>query len=656
MKKIVLLLWLCFTAGTTFGQLRAARIFNSHAVLQRDKPVKIWGWSSPGERVTVTLDKSSSWTRADAGGKWAVELPARPAGGPYQLEIAGKKEKLIFEDIVFGEVWLCSGQSNMEWRLRQADSAVAEIAAADFPAIRHFEVAHELAFEPAADLNKGEWKTCNPQNAGDFTAVGYFFAREIHKKLGVPVGLIHSSWGGSQVESWISRKAMESSEVLNYYPAIMARNWEEDAAIWERKLIRQTYGAGDYDISGVNEADYLKSGYDFSGWMKINPVGQWDWQGIWAFRGHAFLQNTISVSEAGAGQPGEIDFGYNSGELQFFLNGQKLFEGRTKEKIKVRIPAGLLKTGANTLLIKTGENLDPAWRGMGFWGINEDFVLRAGSEKVALLPASWKMRPSWSSPRRYEHWMNNQGTLLYNAMIAPLIPVSIQGVLWYQGESNAGRAYQYRESFPLMINSWRQDWKDEFPFLFVQLSAYGTNQDSNTGSNWAELREAQTMTLRLPGTGMAVTTDVGNPKDIHPTNKQDVGHRLALNALSKVYGHKVVFSGPVFREAAFEQHQVVLSFDFAGKGFVVKDKYGYIRGFEIAGTDRKFYYAQARLSDGKILVSHPMVSQPKSVRYGWADAPSDCNLFNAEGLPAAPFRTDDWDGLTQKAKFELPRP
>lgn len=652
MKKIAILLFLTGLQLTAFAQLQVARVFNSHAVLQRDKPVKIWGWAKPAEKVSIQLDKGIVSVKTSAEGKWEAVLPAMPAGGPHVIEVSTKKEKLRFEDILFGEVWLCSGQSNMEWRLKSADNAKKEIAEADYPNIRHFEVAHELEFEVQKDLKKGEWKICTPETAGDFTAVGYFFAREISKKLNVPVGLIHSSWGGSQVESWISRKAMEESEVLGYYPPKMSKNWKEDGAKWERKLIKQVYGADNYDITKVSEGEYLNPGYDYSKWLNVNLVGQWDWQGIWAFRGDAFIQKTLEVPAELAGEKATIDFGFNTGDLIFYLNGKEIFKGRGKDKISVEVPAGVLKAGANSLLVKTGENQDPTWRAMGFWGANDDFVLKIKNQKISLTDKQWKMRPSWQTKRHYEHWMNNDGTLLYNAMIAPLIPVGIQGVLWYQGESNASRAYQYRASFPLMINNWRTDWKDEFNFLFVQLSSYGPNQSSNEGSNWAELREAQTMTLSLPKTGMAVTTDIGNPNDIHPTNKQDVGHRLAINALKNVYGQDLLFSSPMYKKVDFDKGNAVVSFDHVGKGFQVKDKYGYVKGFEIAGEDRKFYYAKAEISGDKIIVSHPGVANPKSVRFGWANAPMDCNLFNSEGLPVSPFRTDTWDGITKGVKFE----
>ncbi|GAB2764218.1 sialate O-acetylesterase [Rhabdobacter roseus] len=651
MKKLTLFFTLLFLASSAFAQLKVARLFGDHMVLQRDRPVKVWGWASKGDKVEISFNNQKITTKADANGKWLAELPATPAGGPYQMSIRARKEQINLQDILVGEVWLLSGQSNMEWRVKQADRAATEIAAAHYPSIRHFEVAHELAFEPQADLPSGNWKVCAPGTVGDFSAVGYFFARELSQKLGVPVGLVHSSWGGSQIEGWISEKAMQASEVLGYYPATMARNWDEDAQRQEKKLIKQAYGSADFAIESVDESKYLTPGYDYTKWLKVNPRGQWDWQGIGGFRGQAFLQRTVDVPAEMTRTETTLHFGRNNSNLTFYINGKKVLDGTTNDPIALKLPAGTWQEGPNSILIKLGQMRDPQWFGMGFLGTPADFALSTSTAKVPLTNERWNMIPSWKYPRTYAHFMNNVGTTLYNAMIAPLIPYTIQGALWYQGESNAGRAYQYRQAFPLMINSWRQNWGYNFPFLFVQLATFGPFQNSNQGSDWAELREAQTLTLGLPKTGMAVTTDIGNPDDIHPTNKQDVGHRLALSALKVAYGQEVVHSGPTFKEVLFTERKATLNFDNAGSGLVVKDKYGYLKGFEIAGEDRTFYYAQARLEGGKVVVSHPEVPHPAAVRYGWANSPLDNNLFNAEGLPAVPFRTDSWKGLTEQAKF-----
>ncbi len=653
-RKIqLLLLFFLLTFSLANAQLKVARIFGDHMVLQRDKPVKVWGWANKGDKVDITLNQQKVSTKTDANGKWMAELPAMPAGGPHELTFSCKKEELKLTDILIGEVWLLSGQSNMEWRVRNSDNAQMEMANANFPTIRHFEVAHELAFTPEKDLEKGYWTLAAPATVGDFSAVGYFFARDLVQKLGVPVGLIHSSWGGSQVEGWISEKAMSESDVLNYYPKTMARSWDDDAQRQEKVLIQKAYGERDFDIKSADESTYLKPGFDYKQWkLSVNPMGQWVWQGVGGYRGTAYVQRTVDIPAEIASTQTTLHFGRNTSDLVFFINGKKVFEGTSKDPIELKLPAGTWKAGVNSLLIKLGTNREPAYFGMGFMGVPADFSVKGTGKSIPLVDTRWNMMPSWQQPRTYDHFVNNVGTTIYNAMIAPLVPITIAGALWYQGESNAGRAHQYRQSFPLLINSWRQEWGYDFPFLFVQLATYGPFQNSNQGSDWAELREAQTMTLNLPKTGMAVTTDVGNPADIHPTNKQDVGHRLALSALKVAYGQDVVYSGPTYKDVQFANGKAILSFDNVGSGLMIKDKYGYLKGFELAGQDQKFQYAAARMDGNKVIISHPDVPNPTAVRYGWANSPLDNNLFNAEGLPAVPFRTDSWKGVTEGRRFE----
>ncbi len=654
LKKLSILFLFILTSHLASAQLKVARIFGDHMVLQRDKPLKIWGWADQGDKVQLTLAQQQTTAKAGPDGKWTAELPAMPAGGPYELIVKTKKNEIKLTDILLGEVWLLSGQSNMEWRIKSADSAKVEIARANFPNIRHFEVAHELAFTPEKDLSSGAWIVTSPATVGDFSAVGYFFARELSQRLGVAVGLVHSSWGASQVEGWISEKAMQKSDVLSYYPATMARTWDEDARMQEQKVVRQSYGNPEFDTKTVDESAYLKPGYDYKSWkIKVNPIGNWDWQNVWSFRGSAYIQRNVDISAEMAKAATTLNFGQHNAQLAFYFNGKKVYESQDTAPEDLKLPAGTWQAGENSLLVKIGPLGDPERRNMGFTGDATDFNVKGAGQKIPLTDIRWNMMPSWSAPRTYVHLMNNVGTTLYNAMIAPLIPLPIAGALWYQGESNAGRSYQYRKSFPLMIENWRRDWGYDFPFLFVQLSSYGPFQSSNEGSDWAELREAQAMTLALPKTGMAVTTDIGNPDNIHPTNKQDVGHRLALTAMKVAYGKKdLVASGPTFEDAQFSGQKAIISFDNVGGGLEVKEKYGYLKGFEIAGRDQKFRYAPARIEGDKVVVSHPDVPEPVAVRYGWASSPIDNNLFNAEGLPAAPFRTDDWPGVTEKGKYQ----
>lgn len=656
MKRPFLLLFTCIhLALNADAQMRFARIFSDHAVLQRQKPIPVWGWAAPNESVTVMLKGATEQTRqvkAGSDGKWQVEFSMLEAGGPYSLTATSASGRQTLSDLLIGDVWLCSGQSNMEWTVRQADHFQKEQKNADFPQIRHFRVAHEVALTPQQDLNEGAWEVSNSQTVGGFTAVGFFFAREVYQQTGVPIGLLHSSWGGSQVESWISREAMLASDVLNGYGAALPASWEDADLRLEKSIKKKLLGNADAVVTAADEKKFCSADYDFSNWLTADPMWQWDWKGVWAWRGNGYMAKMVEIPAEMAGQITTLGLADNYNNLEVYINGKMVSSGLFKGNTNLLIPANTWKPGANKLMIKLNQRIEPSWYGLGMMGSDKDLFVRSETQSIPLEGNDWKLMPSFAEPHTFAHSSNNVGTTIYNAMIAPLLPYGIRGALWYQGETNAGRAYEYRQSFPLMIKDWRARWKEDFPFYFVQLSSYGPFQNSNEGSDWAELREAQTMTLQLPNTGMAVTTDIGNPKDIHPTNKQDVGKRLAANALKFVYQKDMLFSGPMLESTRFEKDRAVLTFKFTGGGLIAKDKYGYLKGFEIAGEDRMFYYAAARIDGNKVVVQHPKGLKPVSVRYAWANSPEDANLFNAEGFPACPFRTDEWEGLTAKRRFE----
>ena len=634
------------------AEIRLARIFSDGAVLQRQKPVPVWGWANPGENLKVAFAGQTKTALAAADGKWTATFEPLEAGGPFELKISTGNENLTVKDLLVGEVWLCSGQSNMEWTVKQADNFSEEKRDADYPQIRHFYVEHRVEIVPQADLDKGEWVKASPATVGDFTAVGFFFAREIYKKLKVPVGLVHSSWGGSQIEGWISREGMASSDVLGDYGRAFPKNWAEADALLERNIKKNIFGDASRAPTLEDEKKYLAPGYDFSRWHTGgNPIGQWDWKGIWAFRGNGYMARRVDLSDDFARQETTLGLAEVHGYFEVYINGARLYQGNADGKVALPVPPNFWKAGENRLVVKLHKAVKPEWFGVGLMGSADDVYIAAKAEKIPLRDG-WKMMPSFAEPHGYAHSSNNVGTAIYNGMIAPLVPYSMRGVLWYQGETNAGRSYQYRQTFPLLINDWRRNWNDDFYFYFVQLSSFGTNRSSNEGSGWAELREAQTLTLSLPKTGMAVTTDIGNADDIHPTNKQDVGRRLAANALSQTYGLKIPFGSPLYESVKFETGRAIISFKNTYEGLTVKDKYGYVRGFEIAGSDRKFFYAKAEIDGDKVIVSSDQVKNPVAVRYAWSDAPVDANLYNSAGFPASPFRTDDWQGVTFNSKFQ----
>ena len=344
-------------------------------------------------------------------------------------------------------------------------------------------------------------------------------------------------------------------------------------------------------------------------------------------------------------------FGKNRSIFSLYVNGKLVQHGFYGDQIQFSIPANTFREGENSLLIHFGENNRVTWGYMGFDGPKQEFSLDFQTAKIPLMDKEWRIHPDWSAKRRYERWMNNQGTLCFNGMIAPIQGFPIAGVIWYQGESNTGRAKEYEISFPLMIKDWRAGWKDEFPFIFAQLSSYGPFNDSNSGSPWAELREAQLKTLKLPKTGMAVITDIGDPNDIHPLNKRDVGIRMALSAEKIAYNQDIVYSGPAFEKMDLVKNKAILTFKNIGSGLIAKDKYGYLKGFEIASNDGIFHFAKASIVADKVEVYHPSGLIPVMVRYGWSDSPIDANLYNKEGLPASPFRTDSLPGKTTFSRF-----
>ncbi len=651
MKKILFILFL-FVGNFSNAQLKFAKIFTDHAILQRQKPIPVWGWAAANQEVSVSLGANTLATKTDTNGKWMVSFPAMEAGGPYSLTLKDGTGNIVLNDILIGEVWLLSGQSNMEWQVKSAKDFAKEKKDANYPNIRHFFVEHEVSLTPQNDLKKGDWKVSTEESVGDFSAIGFFFARELNQKLKIPIGLLHSSRGGSQIEGWISKDAMLTSSELGIYAKNMPSNWLEADAMQDKKLRIQLFGNGSINPNADDEAKYTKPGYDFTKWHSAgSPIGSWDWKGIWAFRGNGFMAKTIEISAAMALKPSVLALGIQDSRNQIYINGKLVADTTISGQRKYKLPANIWKAGPNNLVIKFGKMIEPTWYGMGVNGSSADIYVSDETEKIDI-SENWKLMPSFAENHDYVHSANNVGTTIYNSMIAPLLPFGIRGCLWYQGESNAGRAFQYRHSFPLLINDWRKKWADQFSFYWVQLSSFGAYQNSNQGSNWAELREAQTMTLSLPKTGQAVSVDVGNPADIHPTNKQDVAKRLAATALKQDYGMDVVPTGPIFESVSYKKGKAILSFRNIGKGLQIIDRYGYLKGFEIAEKNKVFEYAKASLEGDKVVITYPKKKKIASIRYAWADAPADVNLFNSEGYPACPFRTDDWVGVTFGKKFE----
>ena len=647
-KEYLLLVALCFVSVMVSANVRLPKIFANNMVLQRNTPIPVWGWADANEKIEIRFNTQIKKTKADKNGKWIIRLDYETAGGPYELSIKGKN-KIVIKNVLVGEVWLCSGQSNMEFTVSEAINAEKEMNDANFPMIRHFDVANAIGSLPKEDVKDGKWEVCSKTTVGNFTAVGYFFAKKIYDELKIPIGLINASWGGTNSEAWTSREAFENSpefkEMIAEMPKVSLDSISNAYIKNEAKRIEVLQGS---KINLAKALTYKETSFDDANWPEFDEPREWERQELGELDGVVWLRKTIQVAANDAGKEASIELARVFDEDITYLNGVEI--GRNDKwnaTRKYAIPEGVLKEGKNVIAIRIVDN-----GGSGGISGNDEEIKINTANAVIMLKGKWKYQ--------VEEIFSNIGkdsypTLLYNAMINPLIPYAFQGVLWYQGESNAWRAYEYRKVFPLLINDWRKKWnKGDFPFYFVQLSSYDILKgNSNNGSMWAELREAQTMTLSLPNTGMCVTTDIGNPNDVHPTNKQDVGKRLAAIALHNLYNRSIVCSGPTFKSMEIQGNQIIATFENTGSGLSTSDKYGYVKGFEIAGSDQVFYYAKAQIVNNKVVIYNENVPNPVAIHFGWADDASDDNLYNVEGFPAAPFRTDKWKSIMKEFKYKI---
>lgn len=635
---------LCF-ASALHAEVKLANIFSNNMVLQRDKPIKIWGWADKNEAVEVHFLNQIKKVKADKNGAWVATLNPVSYGGPYTMEVKGKKNSITLNDILIGEVWLCSGQSNMEMAVHGWGSVYnyeQEIKDANYPQIRAFNVVKDISMKPKDNLS-GTWQVCSPQTVSEFSAVAYFFARKLNKELNIPVGIINSSWGGTDIETWTSSDAFNSlpEKFRERYKDFKVDNFDEFAKTNEENKAKYLNALN--NDPGISEKWYEPS-FNTSAWNKMQLPQMWE-NVIGNVDGIIWFKYNISLAKESEGKAATIDLSVIDDNDIVWINGIKAGETEGYAvKRSYKIPENVLKSGNNTIVVKITDN----GGGGGIYGKAEQMYLQVQGKQYPLA-GEWQYKEAVTN-RMYKFIdisPNMYYSLLYNGMINPITGLAIKGAIWYQGENNASQAYNYRTLFPTMINNWRTKWGYEFPFYWVQLASYTAKDDKPVNSEWAELREAQTMTLSLPQTGEAVITDIGDADDIHPRNKQDVGLRLALIALNKDYGKKdIVYSGPTFKEMNIEDNKAIISYNNTGKGLCVKNKYGYVEGFTIAGADQKFEWAKAYIDGDKVVVYSEKIANPVAVRYSWANNP-DVNLFNQEGLPAAPFRTDNWKGVTQ---------
>lgn len=636
-KCMMLLAGLC-TSLTLCGKIRFSPLFSDNMVLQRQAEVPVWGKAVPNAQVVVIPSWSGEKYTAVASsdGNWKVCIKTPKAGGPYCLDVTDG-EKVTLKNVMIGEVWLCSGQSNMEMPVEgwgKVRNYKQEVEQADHPNIRLMTVKNTVSLHPALELEAvgGGWLVCSPATIRNFSAVAYFFGREIAAKEKVPVGLICSHWGGTDIESWIGAHAL--NEVPDFTEQL--------------KIIGEL-GSGTYDMHGREEQRqkwittldqgiqdekplWIAAAYDDSEWTLHSFPGNLE-NTFPDFDGIAWVRKKIEIPASWEGKPLRLRMGYVDDENITYFNGVEI--GRTKGYTKSRtyeIPAHLVRTGEAVITVRIVDT-------GGGSGIGGEMKLGRDEKDYLVLSGKWKCKIA-ARCRIVPAVEVNQHlqTVLYNGMIHPLVPYKFRGAIWYQGENNAGRASQYRALLPLLIQSWREEWGEDFPFYLVQLAGYMPTEDEPAESQWAELREAQRQTvLHYPNTGMAVAIDIGDAADIHPKNKQEVGHRLALLARANVYAESVTSSGPVFQNYRVEGNKIVLSFNCTAGGLRTADGKS-LTGFAIAGMDRKFHWAKAEICGDEIVVSSETVKHPLAVRYAWGNNPI-CNLVNGAGLPASPFQT-----------------
>lgn len=634
-------LFLLLISQAVFCEVRLPALISDGMVLQRETKVKIWGWADEGENVRIDFNGKIFTTCTGPGGKWVIVLSELKAGGPFSMSIRGDNH-ITLKDIMIGDVWVCSGQSNMELSMDRVKYRYPDVIAnMDNPAIRQFVVPDTYDFkEPQEDLKSGHWVAVNPESILDFTAVGFFFAKELFEKYGIPIGLINASLGGSPAQAWLGEEALrEFPEYLE-----TAKRFKDDVYI--KEIVEKDNAVSDEWYIRLQQKDeglqegqkpWFDNAYDASEWATMDIPGYWADHELGFINGVVWFRKDIHVPASMTGKPAKLWLGRIVDADTTYVNGEVV--GSVSYKYPPRIydiPSDLLETDLNTITIRIINNA-----GRGGFILDKPYNL-ATKENTIDLKGPWQYKlGAVMEPLPDKTFIRWQPLGLYNAMIAPLLNTKIKGVIWYQGESNTDKPHEYHELFSALIADWRTKWNQgEIPFLYVQLANFMEAKDFPSESNWAELREAQLKTLFTPNTAMAVTIDLGEWNDIHPLNKEDVGKRLALAAQKLAYGdEEVVCSGPIYKSMKIDGKKIILSFTNTGSGLSTQGS-DELKHFAIAGIDKEFVWAKAKIEGHKVIVWNDHITNPVAVRYGWADNPEGANLYNKEGLPASPFRAE----------------
>lgn len=631
-----------FHNNSLFAQVRLPQLVRDSMIVQRDTKLKIWGWAAKGEKVAVRFGGKTYKTITAADGKWLVWLSPVKAGGPYKMEISASNT-IVLQNILAGDVWLCSGQSNMVHALdihreRYAD----EIAQANNPEIRQFWIPTLTNLQgPVDDLPKGNWKTATPKNINKFSVVAYFFAKKIYENYHIPIGIINASVGGTPIEAWTSEEGLqEFPDMITTIQKNKDTSYVNTASRSALTFARERAKRKPVDKGLVEQKQWYDTTYIPKNWNTINVPGYWEDQGIKDLDGVVWYRKEIDLPPSLAGVPANIALGRVVDADFLYING-KLVGNTTYQypQRRYQVPAGVLKAGKNIFVIRVLNN-----NGKGGFVPDKPYYLSAAGMTIDLKGYwQYKVGEVYTRDRNFNGGINaqNQPTALYNAMIAPLTNFQIKGIVWYQGESNVGRAQEYTSLLPALIADWRNKWKQgDLPFLYAQLPNFMDVSYSPSESDWALMREAQLQALAVPNTAMAVAIDLGEWNDIHPDNKKPLGDRLALAAQHVAYGdNHVVYSGPIYQSHKTEGNKMIISFNHIGGGLISIDQEA-LSQFAIAAADKKFVWANAIIENDKVVVWNDDIPNPVYVRYAWANNPQGANLYNKEQLPASPFRTD----------------
>lgn len=659
-KTRLLIAFFLMFSNLSNANIKLPALVGDNMVLQRDTKITLWGWATPGEKVNIQFQNQNLKTIATKLGKWSVVLLPVSAGGPYEMRLKGNNE-IVVRNILVGDVWLASGQSNMEMALTQINNSKKEIDSANYPKIRLFQLLREGALNPKDDvLSDGGWNKCSSQTVEKFSAVAYLFGCQLYNEYKVPIGLINSTCGGTPAEVWVSQEALKTLPFMKEQITAFKNISEKDALEYENYATRRRFWKkkfGNIDRgNAAGSTSWADIDLNTNDWQIMQQPLMWKEfpsmkQNVLALKGYngtIWFRKEIDIPQELAGKPIDLNLGGIIMSDTTFFNGQVV-----GETVSLTLPPPLRVYTIPGCLVHAGRNVIA----MKITGINEffggtkgpDMFIKIGNRKMSLV-GEWLYKPapdltSYPEPVALTNsfiGMPSSPSILYNSMIAPLVPYAIKGVIWYQGESNANtqeRAEQYSLLFPTLIKDWRSRWGYDFPFLFVQLAGFQPNKTEPADYVWSTLRESQAKTLNLPNTGMATAIDIGEENDIHPKNKQDVAHRLFLAAQKVAYQEDIVYSGPSFKSAKIEGNKIRISFGNIGSGLMIKDKYRNVGGFAIAGVDKKFAWARAWQEGNEIVLMSDEIKSPIYVRYNWENTP-DGNLFNKEGLPATPFRTD----------------